>query len=151
MVRIASFASTLAGVLLHTATALEVNFDNQGDVFDAASTIAFGLMRSYTGNYTGDVPGNLPDPYFWWEAGAMFGHLVDYWHITGDESYVNQTVQAIVHQSGDLRDLMPKNQTHTEGNDDQGFWAMSVMAAAENNFPNPRRPAAIRPSCPSRL
>lgn len=67
----------------------------------------------------------------------MFGHLVDYWHITGDESYVNQTVQAIVHQSGDLRDLMPKNQTHTEGNDDQGFWAMSVMAAAENNFPNP--------------
>lgn len=34
------------------------------DVFEAASTIAFGLMKYYTGNNTGDVPGNLPDPYF---------------------------------------------------------------------------------------
>lgn len=30
----------------------------------AASTAAYGLMRYYTGNNTGDVPGNLPDPYF---------------------------------------------------------------------------------------
>ena len=31
---------------------------------DAASTVAFGLLKYYTGNNTGDVPGNLPDPYF---------------------------------------------------------------------------------------
>lgn len=30
----------------------------------AASTVAFGLMKYYTGNNTGDVPGNLPAPYF---------------------------------------------------------------------------------------
>ncbi len=30
----------------------------------AASTVAFGLLKYYTGNNTGDVPGNLPDPYF---------------------------------------------------------------------------------------
>lgn len=36
----------------------------QGSVRDAASTVAFGLMKYYTGNNTGDVPGNLPDPYF---------------------------------------------------------------------------------------
>lgn len=27
---------------------------------DAASTLAFGLMKFYTGNNTGDTPGNLP-------------------------------------------------------------------------------------------
>lgn len=32
---------------------------------------------------------------------------------------------------------MPKNQTRTEGNDDQGFWAMASMSAAENKFPDP--------------
>lgn len=32
---------------------------------------------------------------------------------------------------------MPPNQTMTEGNDDQGFWGMAVMTAAESNFQNP--------------
>lgn len=30
----------------------------------AASSIAYNLMRYYSGNNTGDVPGNLPSPYF---------------------------------------------------------------------------------------
>ncbi|SPN98962.1 related to DFG5 protein [Cephalotrichum gorgonifer] len=114
-----------------------MNLDDPDSIRDAASTVAFGLMKYYTGNNTGDVPGNLPDPYFWWEAGAMFGHLVEYWHITGDDTYNDVTMQAIVHQSGDDNDLMPRNQTSTEGNDDQGFWAMTAMSAAETNFPNP--------------
>jgi len=37
----------------------------------AASTVAYGMMKYYTGNHTGDVPGNLPDPYYWWEAGYV--------------------------------------------------------------------------------
>jgi len=32
---------------------------------------------------------------------------------------------------------MPENQTKNEGNDDQGFWAMAAMLAAEANFQNP--------------
>lgn len=32
---------------------------------------------------------------------------------------------------------MPENQTLTEGNDDQGFWALSAMTAAEMGFKNP--------------
>jgi mannan endo-1,6-alpha-mannosidase len=35
---------------------------------------------------------------------------------------------------------MPENQTDTEGNDDQGFWGMAVMTAAETNFENPPAP-----------
>ena len=32
---------------------------------------------------------------------------------------------------------MPPNQTKDEGNDDQGFWGLAAMSAAEANFPNP--------------
>jgi hypothetical protein len=32
---------------------------------------------------------------------------------------------------------MPANQSKSLGNDDQGFWGMTAMTAAEYNFPNP--------------
>lgn len=67
----------------------------------------------------------------------MFGTLIDYWSLTGDTTYNKVITQAMLHQVGDDRDFMPKNQTRTEGNDDQGFWALAAMSAAENNFPNP--------------
>jgi mannan endo-1,6-alpha-mannosidase len=94
-------------------------------------------MTFYSGNDTGGTPGLLPNPYYWWEAGAMFMTLINYWYYTGDDTYNNETVQAILWQAGSNYDLMPTNQTLTEGNDDQGFWAMAVMTAAEVNFPNP--------------
>ncbi|RYO73725.1 hypothetical protein DL766_005233 [Monosporascus sp. MC13-8B] len=130
----------LAGVLSLFASvigAIEVNFDDDTSIKEAASTVAFGLMKYYTGNNTGDVPGNLPDPYFWWEAGAMFGTLIDYWYYTGDSTYNEVTMQAIQHQVGGDEDFMPENQTSTLGNDDQGFWTMTAMSAVENNFENP--------------
>ena len=42
----------------------------------AAATIAYDMMKYYTGNTTGSV-GLLPKPYYWWEAGAMWGGMVD--------------------------------------------------------------------------
>jgi hypothetical protein len=67
----------------------------------------------------------------------MFGTMVDYWALTGDSSYNEATTQAILHQASDTRDFMPPNQTRTLGNDDQGFWAMTAMSAAENKYPDP--------------
>jgi mannan endo-1,6-alpha-mannosidase len=32
---------------------------------------------------------------------------------------------------------MPPNQTLSLGNDDQGFWGLSALLAAENKFPDP--------------
>jgi len=95
------------------------------------------MVKWYTGNNTGDVPGNLPSPYYWWEAGAMFGSLVDYWYYTGDSTYNDITTQAMLFQVGPNDDYMPPNQTKTEGNDDQAFWAMAAMSAAEAKFPDP--------------
>ncbi|KAI1332094.1 glycoside hydrolase family 76 protein [Xylariaceae sp. FL0255] len=124
-------------LLTGAVNGLQVDFTADSSIKEAASTIAFGLLKYYTGNNTGDVPGNLPAPYFWWEAGAMFGTLIDYWFYTGDDTYNDLTLQGMVHQAGDDQDFMPINQTRTEGNDDQGFWGMAAMSAAENDFPNP--------------
>ena len=67
----------------------------------------------------------------------MFGTLIDYWWLTGDATYNDVTMQAMLHQVGDDDDFMPKNQTQAEGNDDQGFWAMAALSAAEHKFPDP--------------
>lgn len=103
----------------------------------AAKQVAWDLVHFYTGNNTGDVPGNLPQPYYWWEAGAMFGTLIDYWYYTGDDAYNEITTQALLFQTGPEHDYMTPNQTKTEGNDDQGFWALAVMGAAEQKYPDP--------------
>jgi mannan endo-1,6-alpha-mannosidase len=68
-------------------------------------------MTFYSGNDTGGTPGLLPNPYYWWEAGAMFMTLINYWYYTGDDTYNNETVQAILWQAGSNYDLMPTNQT----------------------------------------
>ena len=97
-------------------------------------------MTYYTGNETGGTPGLLPQApikYFWWEAGAMFGSLLDYYYYTGDSQYNDVVSQALIFQAGPNKDYMPPNQTKDEGNDDQGFWGMAAMTAAEQNFPNP--------------
>ncbi|EXM14936.1 hypothetical protein FoTM2_009494 [Fusarium oxysporum f. sp. vasinfectum] len=130
----------IATVVLGWAVAArtyEIKWDNNESIKKAASQAAFGLVKYYTGNNTGDTPGNLPDPYHWWETGAMFGALIDYWWLTGDDSYNKITSQALIHQAGPEGNYMPNNQTMTEGNDDQGFWVMSAMSAAEHQFPDP--------------
>lgn len=103
----------------------------------AARTVAYGMVQSYTGNTTGGIPGNLPAPYYWWEAGAWCGVLIDYYYFTGDDTYNDITTQAMLFQVGPNNDYMPPNQTKTEGNDDQGFWGMAAMSAAEQKYPNP--------------
>jgi mannan endo-1,6-alpha-mannosidase len=67
----------------------------------------------------------------------MFGALVDYWYFTGDDTYNAITTQALLAQVGPNDDFMPPNQTKTEGNDDQAFWGMAALSAAEDRYPNP--------------
>lgn len=70
-----SFISTailcaLAGQGIDATITLDIQ--SPGSIKQAASAIAYDMVKYYTGNNTGDVPGNLPNPYYWWEAGAMF-------------------------------------------------------------------------------
>lgn len=94
-------------------------------------------MKYYNGNQTGGIPGLLPGPYYWWEAGAMFGAMIDYWYYTGDPSYNDVVTQAMLFQVGPDDNYMPPNQSKSLGNDDQAFWGMAALSAAEINFPNP--------------
>lgn len=63
--------------------------------------------------------------------------MVDYWSKTNDSTYNDIVQQALLFQTGPDNDYMPPNQTKDEGNDDQGFWGMAAMLAAETNFQNP--------------
>lgn len=64
-------------------------------------------MVWYHGNETGETPGAFPDK--WWEGGALFYALVNYWHFTGDDTYNEVLRQGLEFQSGDDGDYMPSN------------------------------------------
>ncbi|PBP15483.1 glycosyl hydrolase family 76 [Diplocarpon rosae] len=111
---------------------------------DTAATLAYDMMVYYKGNQSGGIigvlpgpPPNPPDGYYWWESGAMWGTLIDYWHYTGDTSYNDVVAAGIQAQVGENLDMMPRNWSQSMGNDDQGFWGMTAMSAAETNFQNP--------------
>lgn len=124
--------------------AIDVDIDDRDSIRRAASTIAYDMMSVYKGNVSGGIIGVLPGPppnptwgYYWWESGAMWGTLIDYWHYTGDSSYNDVASAGILHQVGENLDMMPKNWSQSMGNDDQAFWGMTAMLAAELKFPDP--------------
>lgn len=65
------------------------------------------MMSYYHGNESGQIPGKLPDT--WWEGGAMFMTLIQYWHFTGDSSYNDVVTQGMLWQAGENADYMPSN------------------------------------------
>lgn len=134
----------LAAAILPSLVVAQSPFsiDTTDAIKKTASDIVWDMMQYYTGNQTGQTPGQLPGPppngdYYWWEAGAMWGTLMDYWLLTGDSTYNKVVMQAMQFQVGPNDDYMPPNQTASLGNDDQGFWGMAAMTAAENKFPDP--------------
>ncbi|KAK9780088.1 putative mannan endo-1,6-alpha-mannosidase [Seiridium cardinale] len=130
------FASALMAIR-PAVCAYNLDVNSTDSIKSVSKQMAADLMTFYTGNEPGQTPGLLPLPYYWWEAGALFGSMVDYWYYTGDTTYNQLTADALLYQVGPYNDYMPPNQTLTEGNDDQGFWGMAVMTAAEYKFPDP--------------
>lgn len=129
----------LLGVLtlVTGANAIDIDYSNSNSVNTGLALIANGLMDYYNGNDTGQTPGMFTTPYYWWEAGAAWGSMIDYWYYTGDDTHNAIVKSSLLFQVGRDWDYMPSNQTTTEGNDDQAFWGIAVMAAAEKNFSNP--------------
>ncbi|KAK7751852.1 hypothetical protein SLS62_006153 [Diatrype stigma] len=135
---------TVSALLIRAISAQQTPFslDSDDAIRASAKTLAYDLMKFYHGNESGQIPGILPGPppagdYYWWEGGALWGAMIDYWHYTGDTTYNDVVTQALLHQVGPDADYMPPNYTASLGNDDQGFWGMSAMQAAEENFPDP--------------
>ena len=81
------------------------NHYSPDDIKKTAATVAYDLMTYYKGNLSGQVPGILPGPppagdYYWWEGGAMWGTLIDYWFYTGDTTYNDEIMTAMQFQIG---------------------------------------------------
>ena len=103
------------------AFAISLDLSSQSSVLSVTSTIAYDMMTTYTGNQTGQIPGLLPgslacDPnnpqiYCWWESGAMFGALINYWQYTNDSSYNPVVSQALQFQRGPDNNYNPPNQS----------------------------------------
>lgn len=64
----------------------------------------------------------------------MFMTLIQYWYWTGDTTYNEVTKQGMLWQRG-TDDFFPHNYSYYLGNDDQMFWGLAAMTAAELNFP----------------
>lgn len=92
-------------------------------------------MSLYTNTST--VPGLFASPYYWWEGGLAWDSMINYWFLTGDATYNEIVGNGLLFQTGQDLDYMPANQTKSEGNDDQGIWALAAMTAAEQGFPYP--------------
>lgn len=124
-------------LFLAPVSALDVDFTSQDSINSGLALLAKGLMDYYNGNDTGQTPGMFSNPYYWWEAGAAWGSMLDYWYYTGNDTYNDLLKSSLLYQVGNDWNYMPSNQSTTEGNDDQGLWGITVMAAAEKNFSNP--------------
>ena len=123
-------------VAARSALAIDLNLSNTDSIRAAAKTIADNIITRYTNGSR--VPGLFGPPYYFWESGLTWDSLINYQYLTGDTSYNDLIGEALMHQIGPNSDFMPPNQTKTEGNDDQAYWALAAMTAAEWGFPEPR-------------
>lgn len=134
----------VAGTLSRSVIAQQFKLGTNDEILASAKLLAADMKAYYPGEEPGKTLGILPGPpadgkgdYYWYIAGAMFGTFVDYWHYTGDTQYNAMTMAALQFQSGELQNYEPRNWTLSLGNDDQAFWAMSALLAAETGFPDP--------------
>ncbi|KAH6996407.1 glycosyl hydrolase family 76-domain-containing protein [Ilyonectria sp. MPI-CAGE-AT-0026] len=120
-----------------------LNISDPDSIRDVAASLAYDTMSYYSGNTSKvakDV-GDLQDPYYWWVAGALWGTMLDYYHLTNDPSYNDVIIQALLAPTnlGTGEDYMPAEHADEEGNDDLFFWGSAVLSAAERNFPQPNK------------
>lgn len=129
-------ATTTVLLVLTTSSFASLSIDDTTSISSTATTLASTLLSYIPPN---TPSGLLPSPYYWWESGNVWSALLDYWHYTGDAQYNGAATTAIVSNLGATNDFLGPN---TLGNDDQGWWAMTAMSAAEYGLPaGPNVPA----------
>ncbi|RSM11789.1 hypothetical protein CDV31_006557 [Fusarium ambrosium] len=138
-----------AGLLLlaHLLPVHSLEIGSRDDILKTSKSLAADLIKFYHGNATGGIPGLLPEKtsetedddvtYYFYQSGAFMSTYIDYWQLTGDETYNDLVMQGLLHQVGQNEDFIPANQSLNVGNDDQAIWAMAALTAAEYGFPDP--------------
>jgi mannan endo-1,6-alpha-mannosidase len=76
----------------------------------------------------------VAQPYYWWQSGIVNNALLSYGFVTGDSQFQDLAKNTIYSQATAANDFMMPDAT---GNDDQAWWALSALTAAENGVPVP--------------
>ncbi|RVX75559.1 hypothetical protein B0A52_00912 [Exophiala mesophila] len=131
-------------LLASIAKAINLDVNSRESILHAASLTALDVRQLYKPTDPGGKIGKFPfPPYYWWESGAAWGAMIEYYHYTGDKTHLNTTLEAILSQLGPRYDFELESERFDEGNDDQAFWVFAAMSAAEYSLPQP--PAPIPP------
>ncbi|SCU82326.1 LANO_0B05842g1_1 [Lachancea nothofagi CBS 11611] len=125
-----------------TVKAIDLDTSSKESICNATVLIQAGIMDYYEGSRYGGTVGMFQAPYYWWEAGEVFGGMLENWFLCENTSYESVIYDAMLAQAGPDYDYMPSNQSMVEGNDDQGVWGITVMDAVERNFTNPTEKGA---------
>lgn len=95
------------------AAAIQLDPTNADNVRDAAKNVATVLWSMYANSENkvlSGIPGLLTyPPYYWWQAGAMFGQLIDYWYYTNDTTWNDMIREGVVHQMGEQKNYVCLN------------------------------------------
>ncbi|AMD20241.1 HDL503Cp [Eremothecium sinecaudum] len=115
---------------------ITLDISSRESICAATDIIQNDIMDYYWGSEYGGVVGMFVYPYYWWEAGLVFGGMLENWYLCDNTKYEQLLHDCLIAQSGTNYDFIPSNQSLTEGNDDQGIWGLFVMDVVERNFPD---------------
>ncbi|KAF1846365.1 glycoside hydrolase family 76 protein [Cucurbitaria berberidis CBS 394.84] len=96
-------------------------------------TSAAKFAASLKSTYPNPSIALLPRPFWWWQSGIAIDALLTYSQTTGDKQYYALLQNTIISQKTGTNDFMTRD---AEGNDDQAWWALAALSAAENGVPN---------------
>ncbi|KAG9253004.1 family 76 glycoside hydrolase [Emericellopsis atlantica] len=134
------YAANLLSRSLFGVAAADLTIDSRDDMVETAGILAEDLMSYYDGDKAGHTPGLLEQrEVYFYQSGVFMSTFVNYFHLTGDDTYNDLVQQGVLFQVGDREDFRPNNETARLGNDDQCYWALTAMAAAEYDFPDPSK------------
>ncbi|PVH95978.1 glycoside hydrolase family 76 protein [Periconia macrospinosa] len=104
------------------------NAQSTSSLISTSAQIALSLKSTYPNPSVA----LLPKPFWWWESGSAVDALLNYGIATGDKTYEALAANTILNQATGSNDFMTADAT---GNDDQAWWAMAALTAAEANVP----------------
>lgn len=105
----------------------------------AAATPEAKLLLSHAGAFASSLRAAYPnqnlalfaEPIWWWQSGSAVDALLTYTSTTGDSQYASLLSNTLITEATATNDFMT---VHATGNDDQAWWALAALTAAETSF-----------------
>ncbi|KAM5350762.1 hypothetical protein ACJ41O_007267 [Fusarium nematophilum] len=98
--------------LIQPAHTLDPN--NTDDIPKTSKSLASDLIEFYDGDEPRKTPGLPPQVKapgarthrYGWESGVLMSAYLDYWQLTGDETYNDVVMKGLLHKAGENADFM---------------------------------------------